>query len=84
MSAQYPIEDGIPLPERLYSRKPSPIRDTLWLLEVDQSFHVPATEGREYTTYMHVRSKVEFARRKLGRSYSIRREVGGVRVWRVA
>jgi len=81
----YVIEEGIPVPPIQRRTVPCAIRDTIWELDVGQTVLFPcAKPGQEYTHFLHVRSKVEFARRKLERKYSMRRDGDGVRVWRVA
>lgn len=77
-SSLFPIEKGIPLPERRPRREAS--RQYPWSsLEIGHSFFIPAP-----MTTLKLSSSLAYRHQNLGPRYVARTIDGGVRVWRVA
>lgn len=76
----YPIDDGIPLPP---SRGKESLAKYPWRdLHVDQSFFV-ACDPRDLDDVMNsLTSCRNYAQRKLGFRFALRRSSKGIRVWR--
>lgn len=79
MSHPYQIEDGVPLPARERRAVTSPIGLAVKSLENGQSFFIPDTDVTTGT-----RGYATAAAKRCGKSVSIRKVDGGLRVWRTA
>ena len=88
--SNFVIEDNIPIPETVYTRKPRPLIYPLNQMEVGQSFFIPANGSTDDMKLYGRRITVRISqmKRKIGLEYKFKVvadfENNGVRVWRVA
>lgn len=90
VESNFVIEDNIPIPETVYTRKPRPLIYPLDKMEVGQSFFIPANGTTDDMKLYGRRITVRISqiKRRVGLEYKFKVvadvENNGVRVWRVA
>lgn len=90
VQSNFVIEDNVPIPDTVYTRKPRPLVYPLNKLQVGQSFFIPANSSTDDMKLYRRRITVRISqiKNKLGLSYKFKTaadfENNGVRVWRVA
>lgn len=88
--SNFVIEDNIPIPKTVYTRKPRPLIYPLDKMEVGQSFFIPANGTTDDMKLYGRRITVRISqiKRRVGLEYKFKVvtdvENNGVRVWRVA
>jgi hypothetical protein len=80
MSGEYPIEHGIPLPERTRGGQRGTSKYPFYVIEIGDSFFVAGAGDSRHQTM--VISSTSHARKRTGREFSTRQVDGGIRVWR--
>lgn len=80
IASEYAIEKGVPLPPRPFGRKLYPFPE----MKVKESFFVPIEKNEDAVARSRSMSALaQYWKRKLKAQFSVRREEGGIRVWRV-
>lgn len=90
VESNFVIEDNVPIPDTVYTRKPRPLIYPLNKLEVGQSFFIPANSSTDDMALYRRRITVRISqmKNKIGLDYKFKTaadfENNGVRVWRIA
>lgn len=90
VESNFVIEDNVPIPDTVYTRKPRPLVYPLNKLEVGQSFFIPANSSTDDMALYRRRITVRISqiKNKIGLDYKFKTaadfENNGVRVWRIA
>lgn len=90
VESNFVIEDNVPIPDTVHTRKPRPLVYPLNKLEVGQSFFIPANSSTDDMALYRRRITVRISqmKNKIGLDYKFKTaadfENNGVRVWRIA